>query len=808
MARSCVDDREADARRAATRPRRLPGHASTHLRNLLLTIFLLFLACLLAGTAAYYRIQSDQLLDDQRVALEEVADLKVRQIEQWMAERRADAEVLRENGAILPSLQQLASGEPNLRAREDVQAWLAPMQRSYGYLGIVVLSSDNRALAWVPEGVPMNLGPEDLQDAREVRGNPDLVRIGLHVQEPAESVVIDIAIALRAGGGKRPEDPFVAVFRMDADKALIHYVQDWPAQSPSAEALLVQQDGDEVVYLTGTRLGRHRPLALRVPIGSPSLPAARALRGDHGVFEGIDYRGVEVLFATRKVSGTGWALVAKKDSLEVQAPLRFRMAWALFALVLTSLAAALGLRLVWRGAEAELVRERLATAADRAELSKLYQTLGDVNAAVIRTRDRRVLLDRVCEIAVQMGGFRLAWVGWPDAETNRIVSLARHGEAAGFLDDARMSNLDQPEGRGPTGTALREGRIVVCEDVQSDPRMQPWRVQMMAYGLGSAAAFPLTVRGAVVGVFSLYAVETSAFAPRRLDLLERLAADVSYALEFLEEADLREEAEEAIRRLNVELEERVRRRTAQVDAVNRELESFAYSVSHDLRAPLRAMDGFAQALIEDCSDQVPPQGQVYLQRIQAASQRMGHLIDDLLRLSRVTRAEMRNERVDLSALVNRIVAELRAVEPDRQVLVTVQPGLEAVGDANLLWIALDNLLGNAWKFTQRRLVAHIDVGARVRGGVHEFYVTDDGEGFDPNLAGQLFAPFQRLHSASEFPGTGIGLATVQRVVARHGGHVGAVAMPGEGATFWFTLGETATEGDAHETDPAGRRQPG
>ena len=247
----------------------------------------------------------------------------------------------------------------------------------------------------------------------------------------------------------------------------------------------------------------------------------------------------------------------------------------------------------------------------------------------------------------------------------------------------------------------------------------------------------------------------------------------------------RRQAEARIRSLNEDLA----RRYAELEAANRELEAFSYSVSHDLRAPLRAIDGFSQALLEDCEPALDDRSKDYLRRIRAATRRMGDLIDDLLALSRVTRQEMRRERVDLSALARSVVAQLRRSEPTRSVAVHIADGLVAEGDSHLLRLVLENLLGNAWKFTAREPEARVEFGALDEGGRPVFYVRDNGVGFDMAYAHKLFGPFQRLHAMSDFPGTGIGLATVQRIVTRHGGRVWAVGEEGKGATFFFTLEE-------------------
>jgi Bacteriophytochrome (light-regulated signal transduction histidine kinase) len=275
-----------------------------------------------------------------------------------------------------------------------------------------------------------------------------------------------------------------------------------------------------------------------------------------------------------------------------------------------------------------------------------------------------------------------------------------------------------------------------------------------------------------------------------LNLLTQIGVQLGIALQQAElianlraEVAERQQAEEQVRQLNQNLQ----KRNKELALINRELESFAYSVSHDLRAPLRSIDGFSQALLEDYSGQIDDTGKDYLQRIRAATQRMGQLIDELLALSRVTRSDLRKETVDLSAIATTIATELRQSAPQREVEIVIQEGMTVTGDSRLMRIMLINLFENAWKFTSKHPRARIEFGLVNRDGKKIYFVKDDGAGFDMAYAHKLFGAFQRLHSMADFPGNGIGLATIQRIIHRHGGQVWAEGAIEQGATFYFTL---------------------
>ncbi len=320
-----------------------------------------------------------------------------------------------------------------------------------------------------------------------------------------------------------------------------------------------------------------------------------------------------------------------------------------------------------------------------------------------------------------------------------------------------------------------------------DPEVLPkvleqWRASI-ATGLAFDMVFPL--RGAD-GVFRPFLTRV---VPVK-DAQGRVVQWVGTNVDITERKQAEEELERRVDERTEQLQQanaRLKHRAAELDASNQELEAFSYSVSHDLRTPLRAIDGFSQAVVQEYSGRLDARGQDYLQRVRGATQRLGHLIDDFQSLTKTIRTEMHRQPVDLSQMAEQVLAGLRESEPERQAEVLITPGMVAEADPHLLRTALENIIGNAWKFTSRRPVARIEFGETAQDGERVYFVRDNGAGFNPATAGKLFTPFQRLHTEDEFPGSGLGLALVQRIIRRHGGRVWAEGAVEQGATFYFTL---------------------
>jgi light-regulated signal transduction histidine kinase (bacteriophytochrome) len=387
------------------------------------------------------------------------------------------------------------------------------------------------------------------------------------------------------------------------------------------------------------------------------------------------------------------------------------------------------------------------------------------------------------------------------------VGIFRFYPDSGWDDGEFVSEDVDPEFKSAIGEKIhdhcfgeqfavhyQEGRVQNVADIYNARLSDCHREILAQFQVRANLVVPLLQGRHLWGLLCIHQCR----APRQwqeteIEFAQQIAHHLAVALQHAEllaelraEVRERQQAEERARELNQGLRQAI----VELKAVNQELEAFSYSVSHDLRAPLRSIDGFSQALLEDCFEQLDITGQDYLRRIRTASQRMGQLIDDLLTLSRVTRSDIDKESLDLSHLASRICDRLQEAHPERQVEFVIQTGLVACGDARLLQVVLDNLLNNAWKFTSKQQQARIELGAIAReNGTPMYFVRDDGVGFEMAFVDKLFKPFQRLHGMHEFPGNGIGLATVQRIIHRHGGRVWAEGVLNTGATFYFTLAE-------------------
>ena len=400
-----------------------------------------------------------------------------------------------------------------------------------------------------------------------------------------------------------------------------------------------------------------------------------------------------------------------------------------------------------------LFHERLRRATRRAAEAEAAAAR---RAADAELREQGELLDRMSRLA-KVGGWAFDVATLKGSWSDEV---------------ARIHDLDpsiQPDARSAIGFYLEEDRPVIAEAVRKAiEEACPYDLELRLVSARGVTKWVHTIGRPILQDGRVVRVQGAL-----QDITDRMRIERD-----LRDSELRHRAT---------LEQRVAERTTELQAANGDLESFAYAVSHDLRAPLRAMGGFSQALLDDYGAVLAPEGREYLDHIITSSHRMGGLIDGILHLSRATRGELARVPVDLSALAEAVLADLAGSEPERHVRTQVQPGIRAQGDPRLLEAVVGNLVGNAWKYTSRTADASIQMDAVQEDGKRWVRIRDNGCGFDMAFADKLFKPFQRLHRQDEFPGLGIGLATVHRIVRRHGGEIKAVSAPGRGACFYLSL---------------------
>ena len=805
------------------------------------------LAAMAAGIAYWaWQQQARTFRRDTDRNLMAVSRLKAGEISAWLEERRADAETVRGDRLLANSAADLLEGRDSAKLRGDLRARLASLREAYDYVDVVLVDGDGSVAMREPSSAGHGLGGIVAQKVREALRTGEVQTTDLYRDEDGQVRLEMVAPVLDDSG----RAVAAVVLHSDPGHYLFPLIQTWPiGGKTSGETLLVERRGDKVVYLNDLRFRDGTALKLALPADAEYLPAARAVRGEYGLVAGPDYRGVPVLAAAEPVPGSPWSVVAKIDESEVLGPIS-RRAWltAGFTLLVVALAAAATL-LLWRSrearADAEIVasEERYRSLVDNAPVAVLVNRddqvtvvnqacldlfgasspddlLGKSPFELFHPDDHAAIEERIAKLTsglpvapreeriVRLDGrpVDVEVVGAPfrDAGVNAIHVVLQD------ITARKRAAADLRESED-TFRYVFDNSLLGMSMTRPDGAVRPNAelCRMLGYPASELATLrwqditpPEDVPMVEAHLRPLLAGETD--STRFVKRYTRkdggvVWADVStrirrggkgeplYFLTAALDITAAKEAADEIAQLNAELEHRVTERTSELDAANKELEAFAYSVSHDLRAPLRHISGFSTLLAERSSKGLDEKSRHYVDVITRSVNEMGVLIDDLLQFSRTGRAELNIEPVDMDVVIQEALAPLRHETASRELDWSIEPVPQASADRALIRQVWANLLGNAVKYTRPIAAAQITVSAKVIDGEVVYSVADNGVGFDMQYAHKLFGVFQRLHDASEFEGTGIGLANVHRIVTRLHGRVWAEGEPGNGAIFSFSL---------------------
>ena len=899
-----------------------PSTSSRDPRYLILIIFIGISAIVAIGGYFYYTYRKESLREEKLNDLKAISDLKEAQILSWKAERIADAKTIFYNPFMRKNFNKIFD-QPAENFRPVFSPFIHTAKEEFGYHKIIVFSRTGDVIAssnpdqaiskkLIQQYLDISLKSEEIYFSGFELDNDSL---------PLLNLIVPIVIEGKYGG--------FALLQLDPAQYLFPLIEFWPTPSESSETLIFSVQEDDIIFLNELRHQQHSSFRVKIPLTEEKVAAVMAVEGIRGFVEAEDYRGHAIIAYLKKIPGTDWFMVAKTDQDEIFQPMQQEAtlisAMIILLVIFTGVISYLLFRnylssffirqvsdeLGLKSAEDIALRKRHENRIQK--LNRLYATLISINQAIVRSDSREQIMQELCLILIEKGGYRM--VSIEQQLEGKISIIASAGHVDGYYDQVEISANKSPTGGGPIGNAYKTKKYVVCQDIENDPLTAPWRREALRRKYRSSAAFPIISHEDVTSVINIYSDSVGWFDEEEIHLLEQFSYDIAFVLEFFfiekERKEFRDELEaseerfqqvfnsmndgiaihelvyddenkpvdyrlldvnpvfeeitsipyktaigslgsvlyqmtpppyldtyaevaqtgkpivfevyytpmekhfrisafsqhkdrfttvfqditsqvearEYLKKMNVELEKRVAERTLMLETANNELESFAYSVSHDLKAPLRSISGFSHILDSRYSSVLDEDGKHYLQNIIQAGDNMHMLIEDLLRYARLGQTKPALTAIDIKTILEKSLTDLHAGIEATHAMIKVPEETSFVrGNPMLLGQVFTNLIANGMTYQPDGQKPETDISWKEEKEHLIISVTDNGIGIPGKFHEKVFQMFQRLHREDQFQGTGIGLAIVKKAVEIQEGEVWISSSKiGSGSTLCVKL---------------------